>query len=199
MDNLKEFLPQNGIGNAFSTISSLLTTSGRENSTTYSTSYITVMATLITKAYSLANHPQPSREELILKSKDWAAFLAPVIPENRIMEVLHVAFEGKSSSYLLSAHDMRNAWFNLIEQERAEQERVRMGQPKTHLITYRCLRCYDTGAEIVFDDYGKKLGARPGCRHQPLQPNEWIYKEEKRLDELARQQEEPKANVVAMR
>lgn len=130
-------------------------------------------------------------------AKDWTDFLKPIVPENRLADVLHVAFEGKSSTYLLSAHDMRNAWYRLIEEERAEQERVRMAQPKPAFYTYRCLRCFDTGAEIVYTDTGQKLGARPGCRHRPLQPNEWIAKEDRRISELTEQMySEPKDNVV---
>jgi hypothetical protein len=143
------------------------------------------MALLITKAYSLASHPQPTREELLMKAKDWADFLHKIVPENRLTDVLAIAFEGKASGYLLSAHDMRNGWLELLEGERAEQERIRLAQPKTNVIEYRCLRCFDTGAELVYLDDGTKLGARPGCRHYPLTPGEWLYKEEKRISELA--------------
>lgn len=116
-------------------------------------------------------------------AKDWTDFLKPIIPEHRLADVLHVAFEGKASSYLLSAHDMRNAWFKLTEQEGAERERARLMEPKG-LKEIRCRRCLDSGAELIYNDFGKKLGARPGCRHRPLQPGEWLYKEEQRLDEL---------------
>lgn len=141
---------------------------------------------MITRAYSLANHPQPTREELIMKAKDWADFLHRTLPEHRIAEALHEAFEGKTSGYLLSAHDLKSAWHRVIENERAEHERMRMSQPKTTRVEYRCLRCFDTGAEIVYLDDGTKLGARPGCRHYPLTPGEWLYREEKRIEEVVR-------------
>ncbi|HMO80266.1 MAG TPA: hypothetical protein PKD24_05705 [Pyrinomonadaceae bacterium] len=39
-----------------------------------------------------------------------------------------------------------------------------------------CPRCFGSNVEIVYNPSGVKLGARPGCKHRPLEPGEWLYR-----------------------
>ena len=50
-----------------------------------------------------------------------------------------------------------------------------------------CYRCRDTNVEPVYEKNGEYRGSKPGCDHRPLEPGEWLYKEEARLEEVGRQ------------
>ena len=43
---------------------------------------------------------------------------------------------------------------------------VAAGRTLTATSATQCLRCYGTGMENVFDDEGRSLGVRPGCKHE---------------------------------
>lgn len=52
-----------------------------------------------------------------------------------------------------------------LKQDLYDQD-VEAGRMLTATAATQCLRCYGTGLETIFDDDGKKLGVRPGCKHE---------------------------------
>ena len=77
---------------------------------------------------------------------------------------------------------------------RAELERKRI-EEKRYLpdtAASACPRCFGLGWEYIYSAEGKKEGARPKCKHEPLKPGEWLWKQQQKDDEF---EGEPSADV----
>lgn len=57
-----------------------------------------------------------------------------------------------------------------------ERERIASGRFLPPTAASTCPRCYGTGFEEKYDIDGKKLGVKPGCKHEPLVETEWLFK-----------------------
>jgi len=61
--------------------------------------------------------------------------------------------------------DLMIACWPQLKQDLYEQD-VAAGRILTATAMTQCLRCYGTGLETIFDENGKKLGVRRGCKHE---------------------------------
>lgn len=61
---------------------------------------------------------------------------------------------------------------------------VKAGKFLPSVSASNCARCRGTGIEIIYKQNGEKLGARNGCQHEPLRETEWLFHEERRLENL---------------
>ncbi len=57
-----------------------------------------------------------------------------------------------------------------------ERETVAEGRTLSANAESVCPRCNGTNMEYVYSPTGTHLGCRPRCKHEVLQPNEWLYK-----------------------
>jgi hypothetical protein len=156
-----------------------------------SESYLAAMVQIISKSISLANAPSLTREELIIRARDWAEILFQVVPENQLVQSLKRAFDDHDSSFPLTAYELKTAYRQMhaengrraaVEAEEARQ--VERANPAEYG-GVKCLRCRDTNVESIYKPDGTFLGARPGCNHLPVYPDDWLFKEHQRLEAAA--------------
>jgi hypothetical protein len=58
-----------------------------------------------------------------------------------------------------------------LQKELRERE-IAAGRTLTGYAQSQCMDCYGTGIKIVRDVDGRKIGARPGCTHERIDPSE---------------------------
>lgn len=69
-----------------------------------------------------------------------------------------------------SADMMAFCWPGL--QKELREREIAAGRTLTGYAQSQCLDCYGTGIKIFYDADGNKLGARPGCTHERVDPSE---------------------------
>lgn len=178
--------------NGQSATSSSLTRYEQDSTARPSDSYLASMAQIVSKSVSLANAPSLTREELLIRSRDWAEELFQVVPENQLSQSLKRAFADHETAFPLSAYELKTGYKRLMaaNAERAAEE-AQQSRQISRADAYskeagepNCIRCRDTNVEMIYSQKGKFLGARPGCNHLPVYPDEPIYKEHQRHYEM---------------
>ena len=98
--------------------------------------YVSSVTRIVLKTINLANAPALTETELGLRVKDWADFLWPHVPEERLAECFDKAADGHDNSFPLSAYEIRAAWRQVQADDAAkiaeEKERVKEANPIDH-------------------------------------------------------------------
>lgn len=136
---------------------------------------------MINRHYVLSGWRPPKADELEIKAVIWIEELdRRRIPWQTYMEL----FDAARAWILRSVQDTgKPPDLSLVDLMIASWPSVRQTQREAEIATGRtlpetaesdCPRCFGTGVEIIYTDAGEKLGARPGCKHEPLRPGEWL-------------------------
>jgi hypothetical protein len=89
------------------------------------------MMQIIRKCLDYASQTPLTNDQLTHRALSWAEVLWPIIPEERLADSLHRAFEGQTSSFSLTATDLKLAWEKIAvedEERLANEEREKLLQ-----------------------------------------------------------------------
>jgi hypothetical protein len=101
--------------------------------------YVSSVTRMVLRTINLANAPALTETELGLRVKDWADFLWPHVPDERLQECFDRAAGDHDGSFPLSAYEIRNAWRAIQIEDgakaAAEKERMKESNPVDHCKT----------------------------------------------------------------
>jgi hypothetical protein len=130
--------------------------------------YLAAVAKMVLKSISLANSPALTEIELGQRTKDWAEFLFPIVPENMLQQSFQRAIYDHSGSFPLNFYEVKDAYQKLVGELPTE---ARSALPESDEATRNCQTCFGSGFVHKFDADGTILGlTRKRCDHatQPL-------------------------------
>jgi hypothetical protein len=122
------------------------------------------------------------------QAETWARVLYGVIPESYLQKAFDRAFRNNDGQYIVTAYNLKTAYQEIAEGDAnrtREAERAERSAARAETAEYtgvKCLRCRDTNVESIYKPDGTFLGARPGCNHLPVYPDDWLFKEHQRLE-----------------
>lgn len=68
------------------------------------------MVKIIAKAISLASAPALTEPELLVRARDWAEILFPIVPIDHLSETVRTAFENHKGAFPINAYDIKDAY-----------------------------------------------------------------------------------------
>ena len=120
-------------------------------------SYAAAVQAILIK--SRIGRPQMGDKERDFTTGCWVEILYGVIPERRLNDCYVLASRNKTNSFPVEPNDLCAAWNEIRESEMHKRA------PESHQLTHGfCERCNNTGSEVVRNDQGVIIGARP-CKH----------------------------------
>lgn len=82
--------------------------------------YELAMLEVVADAFDLSSNVSVTAAEKMRVAKTWSRILFEIIPEERLMDTFEFAFQNHQTSFPVNAYDMKTAWNELQEIERAQ-------------------------------------------------------------------------------
>jgi len=113
------------------------------------------MVKIISRAISLANAPSLTESEIMVRARDWADALFANVPEDRLIDAFRRAIADHTSTFPMSAYELKTAYEKIAEDERTAYARARQKdledlERQNLTANYReCPDCFSTGWKYV--------------------------------------------------
>lgn len=126
--------------------------------TSLSKTYAAILRQIITKANIGRRQLDPEKETPIFVAI-WFEALYGVIPERRLNDCYLWAVRNRGNNFPMQPSEMAQAWNEIRQSEFYKRA------PESRQLTHGlCGKCFNTGSEVMYNDKGIAIGARP-CKH----------------------------------
>lgn len=118
---------------------------------------------IVDASFNLSNQ-MPTDTEKAARVDAWARALMGIVPERDLQRSFDHAFRTHTSNFPVSAYDLKDAYFALIEMERGENQVRRQLEEESRRKTtdVQCSFCFDTGFQTKIID-GYSAAVKCGC------------------------------------